>query len=358
LTEKTSRKFDFCIKIFQTSFSMLNAIFEQRYKSSNVLEVSAFLEDLGVNVSKPIPLGLFISSVTEPMNDVGEASLCLRGAILYARRLLTKTRQLRQYEPRNQEILENWKKCKTGSLKEEERQYFRDFLLPVLMENYGRLVECMTAIKTKEGILENVPKELNVLLQNEQLLPVDIYECPKCKKKTAVSKISSSKVEVMNCVEDKVPLVHVKSGFVLSSKAYQAWNVWMEEYTREILSRIPCKHVESGVSFRPLGTIGVTGPEEVDLAVVCNGKSIAIECTEQVTVDDQKNDVKNIIDKVGNLGLFDSVIFVFMNTRTTRAFDEVSAKYKSFLFPIMIRSPHEFKNELQKVFEKIWHYSS
>jgi hypothetical protein len=343
----------FCKKIFQSSFCGLNSLFENRINATDISEISTFLVDVGVNISKPLPLNLFLSSLEEKMNDVGEAGLCLQSAIVYARRILARTRQLRAYEPRNQEIQENLRKCKTGTLKEEERQYFREFLLPVLMKKYGKLVECMTIIKTKEGILENLPKELNELVLNKQLLQADIYQCPKCKKRTAISKASQEKVEVMNCVEDKVPLVFVKSGFVLSPKAYEAWNVWMEEYTRKILEKIPCKHVETGISLRPLGTTGVTGPEEVDLAVVFNGKSIAIECIEQATVDEQKNDVKATIEKVSNLGLFDSVVLILMKTNSPRTFDENAKKYARFLFTVVIRSPRDFGSELQQVFAKI-----
>jgi len=90
--------------------------------------------------------------------------------------------------------------------------------------------------------------------------------------------VSAKEIKLINCPEDKVHLAHTDSGYILSNEAYQAWNVWMEEYTREMLEGIPCKYVKTGIALKPIETVSITSPEEIDLILVFNGKSIAVEC--------------------------------------------------------------------------------
>lgn len=339
-----------CEKIFWNSFSKINILFGGRVKTINIPDVIAFLKHLDVNVSKPIPLNLFLSSLKETVPDADEAKVCFQTAILYAKRAFRKIHQLNSYEPKNQAIIEKLRKCKTGVWREEEREHFRTILLPVLIENYGKLVECMTAVKIRNGILEKVPAELISLQENKQILPAELYECPVCKKRTT---ISTTKIEAINCTEDKVPLVHIKSVYIVSDKAYQAWNVWMEEYTKTILEELPCKYIETGIALKPIETVGIASPEEVDLVVVFNGKSIAIECMDNVSVGQERNDVANIIHKIESLGLFDAIVVVYKYVDNIHSFNAIVKKHQKILFPLMIESPKVFKTSLYQTLKSI-----
>lgn len=339
-----------CDEVYWASFSKLSVLFENRIEMTSIRDVVNFLRLLDVNTSKPVPLNAFLSSMKGTTPDVDEARVWIQTAILYAKRILTKVHQLSLYEPKNQENIDTLKKCQTGILKEEERQYFRKFFLPMLKDNYGKLIECMTLLKIENRILEEIPPKLTSLVENGQMLPAELYECPKCKKPTI---ISAKEIEMINCPEDNVPLTHIKSGYSLSKGAYQAWNVWMEEYTRAILEKLPCKYVETGIVLKPIEVVGVTSPEEVDLVVVFNGKSIAVECIENVRFSQQKNDVVDVLRKADILGLFDSVIIVYRHTDDQKAFNTTVKKYRKFLFPIMIKSPRIFKRELHKMLKSI-----
>lgn len=348
--ENTEELAELCKKFFWYAFSEIDTLFGNRFKSTNTRDTVAFLECLTVNVSKPIPLKLFLSSLEKEIADIDEAKVLLRTAILYAKRIFAKIYQLRLYEPRNQEIITKLRECKTGVHKEEEREYFEKSLLTVLMKSYGKLVECMNTIKIKDGVLREVPPELTSLRDNKQILPAQLYECPICKKRTPVS---AAKIEAMNCPEHKVSLIRKESVFLLSKKAYQAWNVWMEEYTKAILGELPVKYVETGIALKSIDEVGIASPEEVDLAVVFNGKSIAIECIENVTISEKKNDVTNVIHKIESLGLFDFIILIYRQVDDTHAFKAVIKKHKKFLFPIMIQSPKKFKIKLHNALKFI-----
>lgn len=339
-----------CEETFLASFSKINAFCGSRFETTKIQDKVDLLKSLDINISTPVPLNVFLSSIEKTTPNIYEARVWLQTAILYAKRIFSKVNQLSRYEPKNQEIADKLEKCKTGIFKEEERQYFRTFLLPMLLENYGKLVECMTLIKIKTGIIEEVPVKLASLIDNGQMLPAELYECPVCKKPTIVS---AKEIEVMNCLEDKVPLTRIKSGYMLSKEAYEAWNVWMEEYTRAILEQLPCKYIETGIALKPTEAVGIATPEEVDSVVVFNGKSIAVECMENVEFSQKKNDVIDVIRKAENLGLFDSIILVYRHTNDQKAFTAMTKKHQKFLFPIMVKRPRIFKRDLHITLKSI-----
>lgn len=338
-----------CDKLFWESFLEINAIFGGRVSSTDTHKVVAFLEHLGMNVTKPIPLDMFLASLRETTPESDEAKVWLQTAILYAKRTFAELQRLHSYEPKNQEIISKLMKCKTGVLKREEREYFRAVLLPVLITDYGRLVECMTEIKLRKGTLTKVPPELTALV-NKQILPAELYECPACKKLTIVS---AKEISAIHCPEDKVPLTRIKPCYVLSTEAYEAWNVWMEEYAEAMLSQLPCKYVETGVALKPIEAAAISSPEEVDLAVVFNGKSIAIECMENVVIAPERDDVANVIHKIESLGLFDSIILIYRYTNNPQGFNATVKKHEKFLFTTLVEGPRGFKTRLHQILKSI-----
>jgi len=335
----------YCKEIFRGSFSRINEIYGKKTNTSNVNDVVVFLKTLGVDVQRPFPLPLLLSSLEDVPSDMDEARIRLRTTLLYAKRIRLKLSQLEQYEAKNEEIIKKLKKSKIGVFKESERHDFNAVFLPTLLRNYGRLVDCMVKIKMKEGFIVKPPGELKPILDKKWLLPAKLFECPKCKRQTIVS---AGEIEVANCRDDKVPLTFKKNVYVLSDKAYQAWNVWMEEYSRYILQNLPCKYVESGISLKPLERIGVTVLEEVDVVVVYNGLFIAVECIENVSCGEKKNDLINTMSKIDSLGLFDAVILVYRNIDNRRAFNSTVKKYQKLLYPVLVQSPDNLKHKLHQ----------
>jgi hypothetical protein len=198
--------------------------------------------------------------------------------------------------------------------------------------------------------VEKAPPELEDLLKTKQLLPAELYKCPIDDKLTAVSAVE---VEAMSCPEHAVPLVHVKHVYILCDEAYQAWNVWMEEYTREIAQRLPCKYVEAGLTLKPIDVPGVCSPEEVDLVAVYDGQSIAVECVEYVSTNQEKDDVSSILQKLESLGLFNSVILVYKHVDNTQRFNSLVRRHQKILFPVLIENPKDFAVKLSQTLRSI-----
>jgi type II secretory pathway predicted ATPase ExeA len=342
-----------CEKLVQDSFARLNELLENRINTNNVVEASNFLQSMNVEVARPVSLNLFFQTLKEPICNIDEANVCLQTAILYARRIFTKINQLRRYEPMNQEIVDRLRKYRTGISKEREREYFRTSLLPILTENYGKLLDCMTAIKTGDGILERIPPELNDLLNKKQFLQAQVYRCPTCKKRTAVSATSKESIGMNYCVEDRVPYVDVGPAFILSEEAYRSWNVWMEEYAKSIFESLPCKHVETGIMVKPLGVEGIATSEEVDLVVVFNGRSIAVECMEYVSVNRERNDIADIIYKMQSVGLFHHIILLYKHAQDTHAFSAEIKKNERMITPVTVMNPKNLKSTFLQVLESI-----
>jgi len=341
-----------CDKMFSASFSKLNTLFGNRVDPNNIAEAIAFLKTLDVNVSRPIPLHMFLMSLKEKINNSDEGNVCAESTILYAKRIFTKFNQLNHHEPKNQEKISQLMRCKTGSLKEEEREHFKKFLMPWLIKNYGKMIECMTSAKTKCGYIEKVHAELKNLQENGQILPAEILRCPKCNREMASEK-GTGEAKVRYCTEDKVPYEYIKSAYILSSKTYEAWNVWMEEYSKMILEKLPCRYIETGIVLKPYEAVGVSTPEEVDLVLVYNGKLIAIECMENVQMTEEKNDVSNIIHKIENLGIFDFVVLVYQHVDDTSRFEAFVKKYKKILSTVMIKRSREFSADLHQVLKSV-----
>ena len=347
IVENNMRKFVIsCKAVFYESFSRLNALFGSRIGVSTP-DIAGFLKHSDVNVSKPVPLNLFLSSLKEEPH-ASETEVLLETAILYARRIFSKIRQLNVYEPKNQEIKDRLKRSKVGTFKEKERHLFKTIFLPTLLQNYGKLVECMSAIKMEPGFLKKVPANLKHLLEGKQMLPAELYECPKCKKQTT---ICATEIRAMNCPEDRVPLIKQESVYILSENAYQAWNVWIEEYAKAMLEELPCQYVESGIALKPVEIAGVASPEEVDLVVVFNGKSIAIECIERIVSSSGRNDVEDVIFKMQGLGLFDAAILIYRQIDNQQAFNALIKKHQNILFPLIVQNPKILSTALLKTLQ-------
>lgn len=342
-----------CKRMFCSPFEKLDALAGHRIDSNNQADAIDFLRDLDIEVEKPVSLNLYLQTLREPVANKSEADVYLQTAIMYAKRMFTKIHQLKNFEPRNQELIQRLKKCKTGSSKVEDREFFRRALLPILMKDYGRLVGCMASVKTREGVLETVPPELGDLLKNKQILPAEVYECPVCKRRTAIAAMSGDSSQLnYYCVDDKVPYDHKKSGYILSAQTYQSWNVWMEEYAGAILEKLPCKYVETGIMLKPLEVGGIASPEEVDAVLVFKGKSIAVECVGKVAVNDKKNDVRDILHKMEGLGLFDQVVLIYDLVEDVHAFNAEVKKHEKILSPVLVSGPKNFKTALLEALKK------
>jgi hypothetical protein len=338
-----------CDKLVSDSLAKLIRLFGDRINANNIYE---FLANMRVEILKPVTLTSFMQNLKEPITNIDEANVCIQTAILYARRFFTKIHQLSSFEPKTKELLNQLQKCKTGNSKITERKHFNEFLLPILMQNYGRLLECMSAIKLGDGILEKIPPELTSLIRNGQIIQVELYRCPMCKKQTA-STMAKSEIGINYCVDCKVECNHVGRAFILGKEAYQAWNVWMEEYARKMLEVFPVRYVETGLMLKPKGTEAITSPEEVDIVFAFNGKLIAVECTEKVIVNNKKNDVLNIVQKIGSLGLFNSIILLYRQVNNTHAFNSEIKKYEKTLIPILIGNPSSIRLSFLKAFQLI-----
>jgi hypothetical protein len=345
-----------CEKLILVSLTRLNELFEGRIDTGNIVNTIDFLRNMGIETTKPISLGHFLQTLKEPLREVDEAKICVQTSILYARRIFTKIAQLRRYEPKNQDIIERIRKCKTGISKEKEREYFGKYLLPVFTEHYGKLVDCMAAMKTGDGILAKVPPELNNLLKNKQILPAEVYQCPVCKNRTAIAATSEENIKVNYCVKDKVPNKSIGTAFILSEEVYRAWNVWMEEYAKNQLEKLPFKCVESGVMLKPIDVEGVANSAEVDVIAVVNGKAIAVECMENVRIDNERNDVVDVIQKLEGLGLFDHVILFYRQVENTHAFIAEERRHGKMLIPIIATSPKNLKPVLLQTLATISGY--
>jgi len=330
----------YCGEIFWFSFLRLNNLFGGRIDISNVESVRNFLKSVKINVEKPVPFSLYVSSLKEAFSDMDEAKLRLQFSMLYAKRIYSKIHELSKYEARNQEIIDKLTKYSIGKTKECERRDFNMVFLPLLLKHYGKLVDLMTSLKVKEGLVENIPPELNFLLENKHVSKAKLCECPVCKTRTILCG------ETAMCQQDKAPLKFVKEGFVLSNRAYQAWNVWMEEYTRYALQDLPCKKIESGLSIRPLESVGVVTPEEIDVVIVYNGICIAIECMENVSLSEERNDILDILHKTETLRLFDAIILVYRFVDNQHNFGAIVQKNRKFLNIVQVQSPTDFKAKL------------
>lgn len=222
--------------------------------------------------------------------------------------------------------------------------------LPILLKKYGMLVDRMTKIKMEDGFIVRLTSELKPLADKKWLLSAKLFECPKCKSKKIVP---DNTRKSLNCQNDNVPYVFQRKVFILSDKAYEAWTVWMEEYSRYMLQRLPCNYVKSGVSLKPLGPPGVTDVEEIDVVVVYNGLLIAIECVEELSCSQHKNDVNDIISKIHSLGLFDGVILVYKTVDKRHNFNSTVKKYQKFIYPVLVQSPSSFKRKLHKALSQL-----
>jgi hypothetical protein len=339
-----------CQQLIFNELSKVNRLYGDRIDTSNVNDMVAFLKLLNVNVQRPFPFPILLSDLAIVPSNKDEAKIRLQSTLMYAKRIHLRLQQLGRCKTKNEEIMKKLRRSKVGVIKESERQDFNTVFLPILLEKYGVLVDCMSKIKMKEGFVEKPPRQLTSLVNKKWLLEAKLFECPKCKKKMIVS---ADKVEVANCQEDKVPFALKKKVYVLSNRAYQVWNVWMEEYSKHILRSLPCNYIESGVSLKPIESAGVTTVEEVDGAVVYNGLSIAIECIEDVSCEEQKNDIHNIISKIHSLGLFEAVILVYKNAEKRHAFNSTVKKYQKFLYPVLVQNPDKFKHELHQILSLI-----
>jgi len=336
-----------CEEIFWLSFAKLNDLFGGRTDASNLENIHAFLKTLSINLEKPIPFSLFLSSLKETVSDPEEGKLRLQLSILYAKRIYSKVNELGQYEAKNQEIIQRLRKCIVGKTKESERLDFNSVFLPMLLKHYGKLVDLMTNLKIKEGFVENIPTEFNSLLESKYILQAKLCECPVCKSRTVLCG------ETAMCQEDKVPLIIKKDVYVLSNRAYHAWNVWIEEYARHAFLDLPCKKVESGLSLKPVDSIGVIAPKEVDVCVTYNGICIAVECIENVRCNEGKNDIVDLLHKIETLRLFDAIVLVYRLVDNKHNFESMLQKHQKLLKATLVKNPTDFKTDLNEILSKM-----
>lgn len=339
-----------CKSIITSSFSKLDNLLGGRIGTTDSTLITKYLHDLNVNVDKPIPLALVFRFLNEPIRDRPEGLVCLQAAVVYAKRIFDEINKLKPFDARNQELINKLSEHKTGYSKEKERKYFNRFFLLPLLNSYGALVNCMTHLKILDGISYTIPKALSDLQDNEQILNAKVYKCPVCGNQSATT---SSEKEPVLCLKDKVQMEFTKDGYVLSPSAYEAWTVWMEQYTENILEYFPIRVVETGIMLKSMGAATVSHPEEIDLVVVYNGQLIAIECIEKLSLSSNKNDIRDIIYKVQNIGLFDAIILVYAQCDDIRSFNAEIAKNKKFLFPVQIGSPKKFKRALYSTIKSI-----
>lgn len=344
LNEENSDKLrEDCKSIIIVSFSMLDNLLGGRIGTTDLRLIIDYLQDLNLKVDKPVPLALVFNFLNEPIKDRAEGQLCLQAALVYSKRIFDEINRLKIFEVQNQEKINKLKVSKIGCSKEKERKRFKEFFLPTIVEHYGVLVDYMTKLKILEGISDRIPQELAELQENKQILASQVYKCPVCGDQNATI---SNTVETNFCLKDKVPKEFVKNAYVLSADAYETWTVWMEEYTQFILEHLPIRFVEAGIMLKSLDSTSFSTPEEIDLALVFNGRLIAIECIEKVDLTPQKNDIRDILYKTQKIGLFDAVILVYANCSDSHFFEAEIAKNQKFLIPIQIGNPKNFKTNL------------
>lgn len=333
-----------CTKLTSFTYPQMDLI-----EFSNAME---FLSNLNIEVTKPISFASFVRALKEPVSDINEARVYLQVALLYSRKIFSKISQMKNFEPRNQEIMKQLEKSMTGCSKVEERKYFNSFLLPLVLQTYGKTVETMTELKIGSGVVSKVPPEFDDLVKNGQILQAAIFRCPICQTRSALPE-SENVSPVSYCMEDKVMCEHVGQGYVLSQEAYQAWGVWMEEYVRSIIEKLPIKYVDSGVMLKPKNFDNIASPAEIDIVAIINGKLIAIECTEKITLNAEKNDIANIVSKMAGLGFFDRIILVYRQVNDESALNAEVSKHEKSLFPVVIAGPNNLKSAFLQVFQKL-----
>jgi len=339
-----------CIELFNNLCKKLSKITNYSINLDNIEEIKTFLNLLNINIKEPIPLEFILMSLKNTISNKEIAQSIFYNMLYLTKTMKNKINSLESYIDKNNELIKKILQRIVTISKNNERILFNEYILPILLNNYGKTLNYLNEIKTQKGFSSHLPDFLKPLYDKKLILPAKIYECPKCKFQTI---ISATDIEEITCKKCKISLKHQSDGYVLSEQSYQSWNVWMEEYTKYVMSNLLCSYVESGIVLSPSEENKFVLPEEIDVIAVYNGNLIAIECIDYVSTNDKKNDVVNILYKIDNLDLFNKIILVYNDLENKRVFHNIIKKHKQKLYPIMVQNPNKFKNDLLSLLHSI-----
>lgn len=339
-----------CISILEKGVNGVCDCYKRQIDNQNLDELFSFLRTLDIDIKDPMPLEKLLgSTLKKSINAIDEAKIALQNTILYIRRLYKKIHEVNRYKRKNETLLEEITRRTKGRSHKIEREYFKENLLPILMEDYGKLVNFMFKIKIGYGYADNLPDELQILRENNIIKSVNVYKCPGGEHEFIASGIS----ELPFCNICKVQMEKFDSGFQITQEAYESWNIWLEEYIKFILEKLPIFYVESGLILGYPKKIGVSAGNELDVVLLFDGKAIAIECKQILKCNKEINEVENLINKIESLDIFDATILVYQEVENLNIFTSTVGKYEKELFPILVESPKKMENTLKDTLLKI-----
>ena len=344
LLEKNFSDFlQLCKGLLNWGWDKLGHIFTFDLKNASIKEKREFLQMLKIQTDKPIPLGLLCKLHQKTPSDEDEAQILLSSTLAYLKRIANVYEIFQKYEKianlKHSKIIE----CLIGLSKENERRLFKKRLLPILLKNYGKLLEIMDTLKSIKGYCDHIPKELSSLLETNLILESRLYQCPKC---GAEQPIAAKEVQEVKCPKDKTAMRYIKDVFTCSNNLYEAWTVWLEEYSTYMIQRLPCKLIGSGLCLKPVEMNRISRSYEIDGAFIFKDLAIAVECIENVYCSNEKNDVKNIVAKLETLDLFDAVMLIYRKVDQSNLFDATIREHEKIVYPVMVQSPKKFKKDL------------
>lgn len=317
---------------------------------NNIPAIKDLFYILDIDIKTPIPLDIIINNLDiQPINK-DEAKVVLSNLYLYIHRIYNKYIQFEKYNNVNYNNSKIIEKYKVGNTKINERKYFNEYILNHLINNYGQIIDIMTDIKIKNGYTNQNNSLIKMLYNINILQKSKLYECSICKNKII---ISSNNENNNFCQEHKIPLTQISDEiYCLTNEAYQSWTVWMEEYTKKIITSLFIYNYQSGCTFKPINKNKSSTIEELDGILLYNGKIIAIECKE-IFENNSDTIINEITSKLDNLGYINSCIFIYKEIKNKLIFDASIRKYQAQIFPIQIAEPKKFREKLLYILKQI-----
>lgn len=347
ISQKKFIKFQLeCKKLYLNILNKINEIYNNRFDVEDINTVYDLLNYLDINLQHPVPFKIVISALNKKPNDMDEAKIIYNNTILFAKRIQRKLLYLKSYSNKNNLKIEMLKTNTVGFSKQNERDLFNIKILPMLKENFSKIIESMISIKITNGYLNKIPQLKHP--SKDIFLKAKLYKCEKCESEIPIS----GEDILANCPNDSTLLTYIKDVYIISQEIYQAWTVWIEEYVKFILKSLPIQYITSGITLKPGLSPEISIVEEIDGVILIDGKLIAIECIENL-VTKEKSDVDNIVTKISNLKLFDAIILVYYKIDDLRLFTSQIGKYKNFVYPVQVKKPKTFKMAIYQIIKII-----
>ncbi|MHA1918339.1 MAG: hypothetical protein ACTSWX_01220 [Promethearchaeota archaeon] len=308
------------------------------------------LKMLNINIKTPMPLEFVLRSFDNPSEDIEEVKILFLNVILYAKRIKSKINKMKRLEKKNIEILKKLDIIKVGTHKKSERGYFNSKLIKYVLSDYGKMIDLMTKQKINKEYISQINEFNAKLLEEGILLKGLLLECNVCGLKVP---IVANEINLINCPNDNSPMKDSGNNiYVISNDVSESWVVWMEEYTKNMLQKLPIRHIETGITVQP-HTNTIKNINEVDLILIYNGLFIAIECIEYLSTSKEKDDIQSIINKLDYLDVFDVAILVYKRIDNNLVFQSKIKKYEKKLFPVQIVNPKKYPKKLSEILNKI-----